>query len=268
MLMFSVSGILLNHRQLIADVNVSRSWLPSRYEYKAWNGGLLRGTLPVDDRVLIYGTGGMYLADAAATDIEDFNDGLPEGADYRQIRNVVKTRKGNLFAVSAFGLYRYGAHGRWQTIPMPLSDGEKLTDLTLQGDSLVVLSRSNIYVSLPPYRDFKKIEIQAPKGYDGSVTAFRTVWLLHSGELFGTAGKLFVDTIAVVLLVLCLTGLLYWLLPLLRKRKKSADNTKDRKSNFLAKTIRWSCLLHDRVGRYTIILTLFICITGWASVRP
>ena len=32
LLMFCVSGILLNHRQLIKEVNVSRKFLPSRYE--------------------------------------------------------------------------------------------------------------------------------------------------------------------------------------------------------------------------------------------
>lgn len=44
MLMFCLSGILLNHRSLIKDVDVSRKYLPSRYEFKNWNGGLLRGT--------------------------------------------------------------------------------------------------------------------------------------------------------------------------------------------------------------------------------
>lgn len=48
MLMFCVSGLLLNHRSLIKDVNVSRKYLPIRYEYRKWNGGLLRGTLDLD----------------------------------------------------------------------------------------------------------------------------------------------------------------------------------------------------------------------------
>ena len=52
-LMFCLSGILLNHRSLIKDVDVSRKYLPSRYEFKNWNGGLLRGisifTLPVGE---------------------------------------------------------------------------------------------------------------------------------------------------------------------------------------------------------------------------
>ena len=38
MLMFCLSGILLNHRSLIKDVDVSRKYLPSRYEFKNWNG--------------------------------------------------------------------------------------------------------------------------------------------------------------------------------------------------------------------------------------
>jgi hypothetical protein len=49
MLMFCLSGILLNHRSLIKDVDVSRKYLPSRYEFKNWNGGLLRGTLALDE---------------------------------------------------------------------------------------------------------------------------------------------------------------------------------------------------------------------------
>ena len=89
LLMFCVSGILLNHRQLISDINVSRTLLPSRYEYSQWNGGLMRGTLPVDSHILIYGASGIFLTDSTAAHIADFNEGLPTGADYRQIRNVV-----------------------------------------------------------------------------------------------------------------------------------------------------------------------------------
>lgn len=251
MLMFCVSGVILNHRSLFANVNVSRAYLPSRYSFQKWNGGLLRGTLRIDDRVLIYGTGGMWLTDATGKTFDDFNDGLPAGADFRQIRDVVSTGN-SLFAVSPFALYRYDEHNQWHTVALPTDVNEKLTDLTLHGDTLVVLSRSQVYVALPPYSAFKRITIAAPKNHDSRATAFRTVWLLHSGELFGTAGKLLVDAIAILLVLLCATGILYWLLPKFHKGGKA---------------IKWSFLLHDRVGRYTIILTLLITITGWC-LRP
>lgn len=252
MLLFCASGVLLNHRAPIADINIGREWLPSRYEYTNWNGGLLRGTLPMEDRVLIYGTGGMYIANTAGSAVEDFNKGLPAGADYRQIRNVAATQSGELFAVSPFGLYSYAYHGTWFNVRVPIGEGEKLTDVTTHGDTLVVLSRSYAYVSLPPYNDFRRIGIKAPDGYDGNVTAFRAMWLLHSGELFGSAGKLVVDAIAVVLALLCATGFLFWLLPKVRKGSKAT---------------KWTYLIHDRAGRYTIALTMLLCLTGW-SLRP
>lgn len=49
LLMFCVSGVLLNHRQLIKNMNVSRKFLPNRYEFRNWNGGLLRGTLDISN---------------------------------------------------------------------------------------------------------------------------------------------------------------------------------------------------------------------------
>ena len=41
LLMFCLSGIVLNHRGLVHDIDISRKWLPDRYEYARWNGGLM-----------------------------------------------------------------------------------------------------------------------------------------------------------------------------------------------------------------------------------
>ena len=265
MLMFCLSGILLNHRSLISHVDVSRKYLPSRYEFKNWNGGLLRGTLPIDSlQLLLYGNGGIWLTNSKASYFKDFNEGLPSGADFRQIRNVVKIAAKQsspndsvdpcepdniIFALSPFALYRYGLHGAWHEVRMPLAEDEKLTDVACHGDTLVVLSREFVYTSLPPYTSFSRLQLQAPSGYDAHVSLFRTIWLLHSGELFGTPGKLFVDCIALALVMLCLTGLVFWLRP---------------KHKLL---LKHSLLLHDRLGRYTIVLTLLIALTGWC-LRP
>ncbi|WP_282958624.1 hypothetical protein [Prevotella jejuni] len=40
---------------------------------------------------------------------------------------------------------------------MSLEDEEKFTDIASHGDTLVVLSRSFVYTSLPPYKTFKRI---------------------------------------------------------------------------------------------------------------
>ncbi|MDO4163817.1 MAG: PepSY domain-containing protein [Bacteroides sp.] len=268
MLMFCLSGIVLNHRSLVADMNVSRKYLPTRYHYDRWNNGLLRGTLPYTGAdsmpsILIYGSGGLWQTHADASSITDFNRGLPRGADYRNIRRVVSTPSGSLFAVSPFGLYRCGADGCWTTVSLPLEGDERLTDIEIMGDTLVVVSRSYLYLSIAPYTDFHKIQPDTPDGYDGRVSWFRTVWLLHSGELFGTVGKLVVDGIALILILLCLTGLACWCLPGCTKRLRSRHRT----TVGTTRLTRFSLLWHNRIGRWTIVLTLLICLTGWC-LRP
>lgn len=268
LLPFCLSGLLLNHRHMISNYNVSRTLLPARYAFHNWNGGLLRGTHRMaDGNIVVYGSNGMFLTDSTATSFGDFNDGLPSGTDFRQIRGMAtpchSTDHGATltatFAVSPFALYRYGIHGKWHTVNMPLPDNERLSDITSHGDTLVVLGRSHIYTSIPPYKTFRRIQPDAPKECDGKVTAFRTVWLLHSGELFGTTGVLVADAIAVGIIIICLTGLLFWMIKKVRPPKE--------RMKLKAAILRHSLSWHDHTGRSTIILTLLICITGWC-LRP
>ena len=73
LLMFCVSGILLNHRSLIKDVDVSRKYLPSNYKYEKWSGGLLRGTFALDNKVLLYGNSGIWQTDSTASFFADLD---------------------------------------------------------------------------------------------------------------------------------------------------------------------------------------------------
>lgn len=269
LLMFCLSGIVLNHRAIVSDINVGRNRLPARYHFNSWNGGLLRGTTPYIDkdstaRVLIYGTGGIWLTDSAASSVSDFNRGLPSGADHRQIKNVVETEDKDLFAVSIFGLYRYNVEdGAWRAVTLPKDEDELLTDTECHSDTLIVAGRSHLYLSVAPYRLFEKIQVKAPYGYRNEVSLFRSVWMLHSGELFGMPGRIIADIIALILIALCITGLLFWLLPeYMRRRRSEGKNTP-----VAQKTTRFSYLWHERMGRTTIVLTLFIAITGWC-LRP
>lgn len=266
LLMFCISGIILNHRTAVADVNVSRKWLPESYRYHNWNNGLLRGTLAcrIDgaDSVLLYGASGIWRTDSLASTFADYNRGLPGGADYRNIRRMVQAPSGDLFAVGQFALYRYDSGRGWRDVGIDLHE-ERLSDLALKGDTLVAVGRSYLYVSQPPYHSFQKIELKAPLGYDGKVSLFRTVWMLHSGELFGFAGKILMDLVALVLIILSFTGLLYWFLPKYIKRLKKKGDDVYRQGKLLKSSLNW----HNKVGRYTIILTLFVAITGW-SLRP
>lgn len=266
--MFCISGIILNHRSVVSSVNISRKYLPETYRYRNWNNGLVRGSVKchINDSasVLLYGTAGIWRTDSIASAFDDFNKGLPAGIDYRNIRNIVQTPSSDLFCAGQFALYHYDSSAVWSKIELPLHEGEeRLTDLELKEDTLIVVSRSHLFVSSPPYNKFQPLTINAPEGYKPQVSLFRTVWMLHSGELFGIVGKLLVDMVALVIIVLCFTGIFCWLLPkqirYLRKQNKEINKN----VRILKGAISW----HDKVGRWTIVLTLFVTITGWC-LRP
>lgn len=251
--LFCLSGIVLNHPALFSNINVSRSLLPSDYEYQHWNRGLLRGSLPWQEGVLIYGNGGIWLTDRNASTFRDLNRGLPLGADHQNIRSVVHTDADQLFAAGQYGLYVYTDSAYWSEVPLPKKEEERLTDMVFYQDTLIVLGRSFLYFATAPYTQFQKLMLEQPDDYDGKVPLFRTVWLLHSGELFGWGGKIVVDLIAVAFVFISLTGVLYWFLPKVRKRTQC----------ILPKLFRW----HNAVGKWTIVVTLALCITGW-FLRP
>lgn len=253
-IMFCVSGLVLNHSELFSNVNISRSALPSDYRYKQWNGGLLRGTMRWQKQVLIYGNSGIWLTDSTAASVTDFNQGLPHGADFRQIRGMVTTPAGEVFALGQYGFYRLQPNGQWSEEALPREEDEKLSDITTQGDSLIVTGRSHIFLARPPYANFARISLTKAANDDGKVSLFRTIWFLHSGELFGIVGVLLVDSIAIVLIFLTLTGVVYWFLPHL---------SKERGRLLRRKLSAW----HNHIGKLTIALTLFLCITGW-MLRP
>mgnify|MGYP002227690033 CR=1 FL=1 len=151
---------MLNHREAVAGINVSRKWLPAGYRFEAWNGGLLRGTLRYTDKdsvahILAYGAAGVWRTDTAASAFADFNEGLSQGADYRSMKGIVQTPDGTLYAAGQFGLYRHDGTA-WIEIPLPLDEGERLSDITVRGDTLVVAGRSYLYLSTSSHAGFRK----------------------------------------------------------------------------------------------------------------
>ena len=78
----------MNHRAAFSGIDVTRKLLPADYHLKNFNNGIIRGTLPLDSmRLMAFGSSGLWLTDRSFSSFADFNEGLPKGADNRQIRN-------------------------------------------------------------------------------------------------------------------------------------------------------------------------------------
>lgn len=293
MLVFCVSGIILNHREVFSGCEVSRKWLPASYYIKNFNNGVVKGTVVKKsaahslssencDSVLVYGCAGVFLTDSRLSTWQDFNAGLPESIDERNVRHVVKAKDGSLWCAALRDVYRYDENShRWKKVELSGNE-ECIMDVALAKDSMTVvaLTRSRVFTIVPfvqygeivkigkssseTYRVESKI-IPAPKKYEPKTTLFKLVWHLHSGEFFGLPGKLVVDAIALVLIVLSITGILLFILPYgIRRAKKLAAKARMKR---LGKQFAWNMKWHNKIGYVTIVLTLWIAITGMC-LRP
>lgn len=260
LLLFCISGIILNHRSFFAPYSVSRSILPEAYHIKNYNNGIIRGTIPYsDNQILAYGNAGIWLTDRKFKSFSSFNDGLPVGADLKTIRNVVQTKDGTIWCAAQFGIYSLEGN-KWAEAYLPGND-ERITDIALTQDScdIVALTRSAVYTHTN--QGFKRVELQAPDNYSDKVSLFKTIWHLHSGDLFGTVGKIIVDIVAIVIIFLCISGIILFIMPY--SLKKSLKSSLKSKTGLLKWNFKW----HDTIGYYTIILTVLIAVTGMC-LRP
>lgn len=269
LVMFCWSGIVLNHRDAVSGVDIPRTVLPPSYRYSGWNGGLARGSVRLaGGRELIFGNAGVWSADSLLGDVRPMNEGFGSGVDMRNVRSMAVYRGDRceyIFALTTRGLFALGNDSIWENVQAPF-DGERLTDMELAADTLVVLSRSRAYVAdVSGGREprFSAVDLPAADGQDSRVTLFRTLWELHSGHLFGMVGRIVVDLVAVALIIIYFTGLAFWIFSSRLKRGISDASARAR----VAGAAKHLLSHHDSVGRKTIVLTLLVCLTGWC-LRP
>lgn len=267
-IVFAVSGIMLNHREWLDSHDVDRSMLPSHYAIHHYNHGTLRGATPYADSQILYGIGGVWSADTTLRSVRSLNDGLPPQVAARNVRALVVAPDSTLYCITPQALYRrHGLNGRWQSVNLP-ADRSKLADLTLSPDSarLMLLTRSNLYSTpLSGSVQWQRELLILPQGYVTKTTLFKTMHELHSGAIAGLGGRLVVDAVGVLLIFLSVSGIVIWLMPksirvAARQRMQSVAKTHGR-------ALRWNLRHHRRLGYVTIGFTLLITVTGLA-LRP
>jgi hypothetical protein len=257
--LFSLSGIVLNHRALFSKVDVNRTWLPKVYRYTNWNNAAVRSVEKIgSNRLLVYGNIGVWETDTTFSHFKDFNQGFPSGIDNRKIFKVLAMPKGVL-AGTLFGLYRLDpVKQRWSLLPLPVKE-ENVVDLLARGDTVLVLTRSNL-LQTTDLRSFDVIALPAPEHYDHKIGLFKTFWVIHSGEIWGTAGKLVVDAVALIFIALCIGGIVLFF----SKRQLKAGTSNRIK---VRKRFQWHLKWHNKIGWITAVVLLVTTLTGM-FLRP
>ena len=266
LIIFALSGIVLNHRAALSEVDVPRSVLPPEYRMEHWNLGAVKGTLRVSsDSILLYGENGLWLTDSSRACFSRFERGMRSGADNRLVANVVRTHSGQLFAVTTFDAYQWNHSTQsWQRLTERFAPSDRMTDAAVKGDTLVLQSRSELFLATAPYTHFERIHLKAPTNAPLGRFTFRTLWMLHSGELFGAWAQYFVDFLGVILIVLCLTGVVLAFFPKLLKRQRKRQ---PEGKSVLRRVFKFSLQLHNKLGVYLLAFLLLLTLTGMC-LRP
>lgn len=253
----------MNHRSIFASLNFPRYLMPGDYQYKNWNLASIKGFLPLDDtEMLAYGNVGIWKTNSQFTEFRDFNTGFPRGIDYRKVFCMAKVENGRLFAGTLFGLYEYNSkNASWQKIKLPV-DNQRVVKLLEHNNKLIVLTRSEMWeMSLEKTPEFQSINVPATEDHEGKAGMFRTLWVIHSGEIFGLTGKLIVDLVGLSVIFMTLTGFFYFFLP--KFAKKIKENSRKKLQRLNRKTINW----HTLIGVYGIPILLITTLTGM-FLRP
>lgn len=256
-ILFAASGIVMNHRQLFSRISVPRQLLPSSYAYNNWNQSAVRGSLQFKHRNFIFGNIGIWEVGKQPQHFSDFNQGFPSGIDNRKVY-AMQAYKNQLFAGTHFGLFALTNNSDWQKVQLPVKN-ERICDLQLKGDTLLVLTRDVLLKSFDGH-NFRAIQLGDPLGYERKTGLFDTFWQLHSGELFGMPGKLIVDLLGLVTIVLSVTGLFHFFFPkIIKRRRKNA-----RPVSLLVAAKKQNLQWHNVLG---YIFAVFLLVNTFAGIH-
>jgi hypothetical protein len=261
-ILYALSGIVLNHRETFSSFDIPRKLMPPGYQYKNWNLAAVRGSILVgSDSLLIYGNIGIWLTDDEWSGFSDFNHGFPDGIDNRKVY-ALEVFEDRLVAATHFGLYATGIDEiKWNPVKLPVRK-KRVADLAIKNDTLLILTRSHL-LKTADLEYFITVQLNNPVGYERKVGLFNTLWDLHSGELFGMAGRLFVDILGVTVIWLSVSGLLHFIFPGWIKRRKALRNEYTK----LVAAKRWNLHWHNVIGYWAVFFLVVNTLAGM-FLRP
>ena len=266
LLYYGVSGILMNHRELISSIDLSRKFLPKKYHVENWTNGSIKSSLLINpDSIIIYGNIGIWVTDSNYQKYNSLNAGFKKGMDNRKIYDVHLTDDGNLYAATHFGLFSFDTEQKkWAQFPLDVKN-KRFVSIESVGDTIYALNRSYLFTGISNGRStsFSKIELPPESNYKNEIGLFETTWQIHSGEIFGIPGKVYVDLLGLITVFMSLTGIAYFFFPgWMKKRKKRNIGFKR-----IARVNKWSLKWHNNFGAWIFALLVILYFTGM-FLRP
>ena len=267
----SVSGILMNHPELIAGISVPKYLVPQQYHVKNWNrSSLIKMLYSKQDTNHAFASGklGIWETKDGGKTFKSFMNGYPESAYYLKTNDIYLVETDSteiLFAAADGGLFIRDINEKlWNQII--LSDENESVKKILKIDTkLIAITESNAYSVnlLQSFTDFTKTELkQVNKKRE--VSLVELFFHLHDGRILGLPGKLLFDAVGIIIFFLSISAFYAWFFPkmLSRKRKNRTPLKTSEK-----KAYRFLFKYHLKLGIWAAAITLIIAGTGF-FMRP
>lgn len=252
----SLSGIFLNHPEVLAGTDTPSWLLPGHMKIKNWSrGSILTGIRLENGDYLTGGKLGVLRFSPDRSKVVEENEGLPESL-FRKKVNVLYQDKPNgiIYAGTVSGLYTKPFDGdiwiRHEGVEGEIQSLFELNGrLCAVGKSFAWLKEGEEFRRMPFSRDGKK-------GMPLAVYTFD----LHAGRVLGLFGRLLMDIGGIIMVLLALSGLFKWLVPAGRRLKISA--------RFKAFVYRYHFRHYKKLGLVFLIPLILAPFTGLFMQPP
>jgi len=262
-LLLAISGILLNHPEWVRNLSIPGQFLPVSHQYDNWNRAIWRTTVRNGDHIYVGGKAGVWYSSDGGSHFSPLQNGYPANPYDQDTFSLIRFHSedsADLFAGTRRGLYRYDeGTNRWTNIPFPGKEVMAVADLSQVGDRLLVFTQQSCYVLRASADELETTAFPlsfAPQDEPQTTRLFQILLRLHSGAILGPPGGLLVDIGGLILVFLCTTGILIWLL---RRRRLPLRR--------LRSSLSWMYRKHLSLGILFLPLLIVITLTG-VLIRP
>jgi hypothetical protein len=273
----SVTGVLVNHVDLLGSLSTPTWLVPRGYWPVNWNRATLR-TMVFSERnpevAYAAGRSGVWKTTDGGKSFHGMTQGFPRSGYYRRTNSVLlleKEQEDVLLAATNKGLYACNPEdGAWQPVPLgePLDAAQAIVRID---ERVLVFTSSRAYeatLSPLPLR-FGEVPIEALPSDEiraGERTPLRSfLFYVHSGQILGLPGILMSDAVGIALFFLTFSSAFIWYYHWRRRRGEEQHR------HLAGFGHRLFCFLdkyHWEVGIWTSALLLLVGLTSVFLVPP
>lgn len=267
----SISGILLNHPEWIADISVPRWLVPPQYTPQNWNRSALIAAQWSDadpSTGWFAGKMGIWRTTDGGRSFAPMMQGLPTSAYYVKAYSLL-LHKNRLWAGTEGGLYVCDpAIGVWRTVALGTEKVSVLKILRTR-DHLLAFTGDGAWQAPVDAADraaWRPVDIPRDPSTPHEVSWVKLFFDLHGGKAWGLPGQLLFDIAGIIIIVLSVTAFYIWFYPWKRKRAAKRPDAPKPENGGARRFHSWS-RWHNTLGIWFAVILLLIGFTG-IFMRP